>query len=60
MVFGGTISPSVRPFPRIDLLLCRNVLIYFSVPMQQVALETFLRSPLRPAVGWRSGQPRRS
>jgi two-component system CheB/CheR fusion protein len=35
------------PFPRIDLLLCRNVLIYFTPPLQRVALETFAYS-LRP------------
>ena len=29
------------PFPRIDLLLCRNVLIYFTPALQRVALETF-------------------
>jgi two-component system CheB/CheR fusion protein len=29
------------PFPRIDLILCRNVLIYFTQPMQRAALETF-------------------
>jgi two-component system CheB/CheR fusion protein len=47
MVFGEHDLGARAPFPRIDLLLCRNVLIYFSVPMQQVALETFAFS-LRP------------
>jgi len=47
MVFGEHDLAERAPFPRIDLLLCRNVLIYFSVPMQQVALETFAFS-LRP------------
>jgi two-component system CheB/CheR fusion protein len=47
MVFGEHDLSARAPFPRIDLLLCRNVLIYFSVPMQQVALETFAFS-LRP------------
>src|SRR5664280_717819 len=47
MVFGEHDLAERAPFPRIDLLLCRNVLIYFSVPMQQIALETFAFS-LRP------------
>jgi two-component system, chemotaxis family, CheB/CheR fusion protein len=47
MVFGEHDLAERAPFPRIDLLLCRNVLIYFSVPMQRVALETFAFS-LRP------------
>ena len=47
MVFGEHDLGARAPFPRIDLLLCRNVLIYFTVPMQQVALETFAFS-LRP------------
>jgi len=47
MVFGEHDLAERAPFPRIDLLLCRNVLIYFAVPMQRVALETFAFS-LRP------------
>ena len=47
MVFGEHDLAERAPFPRIDLLLCRNVLIYFSAPMQRVALETFAFS-LRP------------
>src|ERR1035437_8144172 len=47
MVFGEHDLGERAPFPRIDLLLCRNVLIYFSTPMQRVALETFAFS-LRP------------
>ena len=47
MVFGEHDLGERAPFPRIDLLLCRNVLIYFSAPMQRVALETFAYS-LRP------------
>jgi two-component system, chemotaxis family, CheB/CheR fusion protein len=47
MVFGEHDLGERAPFPRIDLLLCRNVLIYFTTPMQQVALETFAFS-LRP------------
>jgi len=54
MVFGEHDLGERAPFPRIDLLLCRNVLIYFTVPMQQVALETFafsLRTGGRLALG---------
>lgn len=47
MAFGEHDLAERAPFPRIDLLLCRNVLIYFSSPMQRVALETFAFS-LRP------------
>jgi two-component system CheB/CheR fusion protein len=35
------------PFPRIDLVLCRNVLIYFTPEMQQHALSLFAYA-LRP------------
>ena len=41
MVFGEHDLGARAPFPRIDLVLCRNVLIYFSQPMQRTALETF-------------------
>jgi two-component system CheB/CheR fusion protein len=44
MVFGEHDLSTRVPFPRIDLLLCRNVLIYFTVPLQRVALETFAYS----------------
>ena len=47
MVFGEHDLSARVPFPRIDLLLCRNVLIYFTQPLQRVALETFAYS-LRP------------
>ena len=47
MVFGEHDLSARVPFPRIDLLLCRNVLIYFTPPLQRVALETFAFS-LRP------------
>ena len=47
MVFGEHDLSTRVPFPRIDLLLCRNVLIYFTPPLQRVALETFAYS-LRP------------
>ncbi len=41
MIFGEHDLGARSPFPRIDLILCRNVLIYFSPTMQRVALETF-------------------
>ena len=47
MIFGEHDLGARVPFPRIDLLLCRNVLIYFTPPMQRVVLETFAFS-LRP------------
>jgi two-component system, chemotaxis family, CheB/CheR fusion protein len=47
MVFGEHDIAERAPFPRIDLVLCRNVLIYFARPMQKIALETFAFS-LRP------------
>ena len=47
MVFGEHDLSTRVPFPRMDLLLCRNVLIYFTPPLQRVALETFAYS-LRP------------
>jgi two-component system CheB/CheR fusion protein len=46
-IFGEHDLSARVPFPRIDLLLCRNVLIYFTTPLQRVALETFALS-LRP------------
>ena len=53
-VFGEHDLGERAPFPRIDLLVCRNVLIYFTAPMQRVALETFassLRTGGRLALG---------
>jgi two-component system, chemotaxis family, CheB/CheR fusion protein len=47
IVFGEHDLSERAPFPRIDLILCRNVLIYFARPMQETALETFAYS-LRP------------
>ena len=47
MIFGEHDLGARTPFPRIDLILCRNVLIYFTPPMQRIALETFAFS-LRP------------
>jgi two-component system CheB/CheR fusion protein len=44
MIFGEHDLGAQAPFPRIDLILCRNVLIYFTAPMQRVALETFAYS----------------
>jgi two-component system CheB/CheR fusion protein len=41
MIFGEHDLGARAPFPRIDLILCRNVLIYFNQPMQRAALETF-------------------
>ena len=47
MIFGEHDLSARVPFPRIDLVLCRNVLIYFTQPLQRIALETFAYS-LRP------------
>jgi two-component system CheB/CheR fusion protein len=47
MIFGEHDLGERAPFPRIDLILCRNVLIYFTAPLQRIALETFAFS-LRP------------
>jgi two-component system CheB/CheR fusion protein len=47
MVFGEHDLGARVPFPRMDLVLCRNVLIYFTPPLQRLALETFGYS-LRP------------
>jgi two-component system CheB/CheR fusion protein len=47
IIFGQHDLGARVPFPRIDLLLCRNVLIYFTPPLQRVTLETFAFS-LRP------------
>jgi two-component system CheB/CheR fusion protein len=44
VVFGEHDLGGRAPFPRIDLVLCRNVLIYFAVPMQRATLETFAYS----------------
>ena len=48
VIFGEHDLGARAPFPRIDLILCRNVLIYFTPAMQRVVLETFAYS-LRPA-----------
>ncbi|HEY8818214.1 MAG TPA: CheR family methyltransferase [Candidatus Limnocylindrales bacterium] len=47
VIFGEHDLSTRVPFPRVDLLLCRNVLIYFTAPLQRVTLETFAFS-LRP------------
>ncbi|MGH2409145.1 MAG: CheR family methyltransferase, partial [Chloroflexota bacterium] len=41
VVFGEHDLGQRPPFPRIDLCLCRNVLIYFTAELQQRALELF-------------------
>ena len=41
MIFGEHDLGARAPFPRIDMILCRNVLIYFTLPLQRAALETF-------------------
>ncbi|MGI8586984.1 MAG: chemotaxis protein CheB [Chloroflexia bacterium] len=41
VVFGEHDLGQRAPFPRIDLVLCRNVLIYFSADLQQRALQLF-------------------
>jgi two-component system CheB/CheR fusion protein len=41
VVFGEHNLAQRAPFPRIDLVLCRNVLIYFTRELQQRALQLF-------------------
>jgi two-component system CheB/CheR fusion protein len=41
MVFGQHDLAQRSPFPRIDLILCRNVLIYFAPELQRRALQLF-------------------
>jgi len=41
VVFGEHDLAQRAPFPRIDLVLCRNVLIYFSSELQQRVLQIF-------------------
>ena len=40
-VFGEHDLGQRAPFPRIDLILCRNVLIYFTAELQRRALQLF-------------------
>ena len=47
LVFGEHDLGQRAPFPRIDLILCRNVLIYFTPALQRRALQLFAFS-LRP------------
>jgi two-component system CheB/CheR fusion protein len=47
LVFGEHDLAQRAPFPRIDLILCRNVLIYFTAALQRRALQLFAFS-LRP------------
>jgi two-component system CheB/CheR fusion protein len=41
VVFGDHDLGSRPPFPRIDLVLCRNVLIYFTADLQRRVLQRF-------------------
>jgi len=41
LVFGEHNLGQRSPFPRIDLILCRNVLIYFTPALQRRALQLF-------------------
>jgi two-component system CheB/CheR fusion protein len=41
VVFGEHDMGQRAPFPRIDMVLCRNVLIYFTRELQQRALQLF-------------------
>ncbi len=41
IVFGEHDLGQSAPFPRIDLVMCRNVLIYFNRELQQHALQIF-------------------
>ena len=41
VVFGQHDLGQRAPFPRIDLALCRNVLIYFTRELQKRALQLF-------------------
>jgi two-component system CheB/CheR fusion protein len=47
IVFGEHDLGHRAPFPRIDLVLCRNVLIYFTAELQRRALQRFAFA-LRP------------
>lgn len=47
VVFGGHDLSQRAAFPRIDLILCRNVLIYFAPELQRRSLQLFAFS-LRP------------
>jgi two-component system CheB/CheR fusion protein len=51
VIFGGQDLSRSAPFPRIDLLLCRNVLIYFALELQDYVLNQFAFS-LSPSNGY--------
>ena len=57
-IFGQHDLGQRAPFPRIDLVLCRNVLIYFTPELQQRALQLFAYS-LRDGGCWCWGRPSR-
>lgn len=44
IVFGEHDLSTGAPFPRTDLVMCRNVLIYFTHALQRLALEAFAYS----------------
>jgi two-component system CheB/CheR fusion protein len=44
VIFGQHDLGQRAPFPRIDLILCRNVLIYFTVELQKRVLQLFAYS----------------
>jgi len=44
VVFGHHDLGQRPPFPHVDLILCRNVLIYFTANLQQQALDAFAYS----------------
>jgi two-component system, chemotaxis family, CheB/CheR fusion protein len=51
IIFGQQDLSRSAPFPRIDLVMCRNVLIYFSPDLQEHVLHNFAFS-LRPQHGY--------
>jgi two-component system CheB/CheR fusion protein len=51
VIFGQQDLSRSAPFPRVDLVLCRNVLIYFTPELQDYVLNQFAFS-LRPNTGY--------
>jgi two-component system, chemotaxis family, CheB/CheR fusion protein len=51
VIFGHQDLSRSAPFPRVDLVLCRNVLIYFTPELQDYVLNQFAFS-LRPSNGY--------
>ncbi|MBV9787754.1 MAG: PAS domain-containing protein, partial [Chloroflexi bacterium] len=51
VIFGQQDLSRSAPFPRVDLVLCRNVLIYFTPDLQDYVLNQFAFS-LRPSNGY--------